>query len=1216
MTSELRDELQSSLAGSYTIERELGGGWMSHVFIAEEAALGRRVAVKVLRPDLFGEISAERFKRETLIAARLQHPNIVPVLTAGEAAGLPYYTMPFVVGESLETKLDREGALPVREATRLLSGVARALAYAHRHGVVHRDIKPGNVLVAEGTALVIDFGIAKAILNAREGSAPHNEQFHDARDRHGEDRHRRLTHAGATIGTPAYMAPEQIIADPATDYRADIYSFGMLAYEVLAGSVPFDGLSYQSLLAAHLTEVPKPLSELRPELPQELVALVARCLEKEPADRPASAEELVFVLESISGSDEVPSTQTRERTPDEVVATARDRAAKEQRHIASLTPMVARGAEEAELTASFEESTRDRGLLHAVVAEAGLGKSTLVDGFLRTITSVDSRILVGRGRCSERLAGAEAYLPVLEALEGLIAGSGGHHVARQMRHLAPAWYALVDPASTARLSDTSAPADARVSSSEQMKRQLGSLLLELSRSSPVILFLEDVHWADTATVDLIGYLADRFDTLRMLLLVTYRPSDLLLARHPFADTKLRLQSRGAARETRLRPFDRAQVGAYLEIVYPRHEFPDEFITVLHARTEGTPLFVADVVRQLANRGVITNRRGSWQLDREIESVASELPESVRSVIQRTIDRLDEEDRRLLVTASVQGVAFDSAVVAHALETDAAPVEERLERLERVHAIVRCVGEGLLAGRTPSLRYVFAHILYQNTLQATLRATRRMTVSAKVAGAMQAYHGDDPSYAAQLGVVHTAARQFDSAATYFLKAARAATRVFANKEAVLLARRGLDAVESMPAGGDQAKLELQLQVALGVPLTELQGYASSEVQAAYSRARDLCAVTGDTPAQIPVLHGLYRFYTVRGELHTAHDVVQQLAAIAEATGDSKQVVLARSAMGPPLIHLGEFEAAEEHLKAAVAAYDPQKQSTGWVVTGAFMPASWLAIVAWLLGKPGEALEKSQQARELAERQQYPFAVAYAQCLTAWLHQYRGDAAAVKRHAEAAIELSRTHDYVQWLALGLMFREWARVALGEDPESVGRLSRAIEQFRRTGAELNLPHFLAMLADAHGRTGDVPKALATIEDAIDIATKNDDRCWEPELRRLKGELLLQLGEGKAHEVANAERSAEESFREALAAAGRQKSRSLQLRAAVSLARLLVRQQRAGEAGETLAGALEHLADPSVPEVDEARAILHSLSTLKTLDDVTLGRERDPGASREAGR
>ena len=1048
----------------------------------------------------------------------------------------------------------------------------------------------------------------------RERGTRPNEQINDARDHHSEARHRRLTHAGATIGTPAYMAPEQIIGDPATDYRADIYSFGMLAYEVLAGSVPFDGLSYQSLLAAHLTEVPKSLSAC-PRAPTG--ACRARgAMSREGARRPAVLRggARFRAREHKAGATRSLNTQTRERTPDEVVATARDRAAKEQRHVASLTPMVARGAEEAELSASFEESTRDRGQLHAVVAEPGLGKTTLVDGFLRKITSVDGRILVGRGRCSERLAGAEAYLPVLEVLEDLSPGAAAITL-RDRCDTSRRPYVLVDPASTTRLSDTSAPADTRVSSSEQMKRQLGSLMLELSRSSPLILFLEDVHWADTATVDLIGYLADRFDTLRMLLLVTYRPSDLLLARHPFADTKLRLQSRGAARETRLRPFDRAQVGAYLETVYPRHEFPDEFITVLHARTEGTPLFVADVVRQLANRGVITNRRGSWQLDREIGSVVSELPESVRSVIQRTIDRLDEEDRRLLVSASVQGVAFDSAVVAQALEIDAAQVEERLERLERVHAIVQCVGEGLLAGRTPSLRYVFAHILYQNTLQATLRATRRMTVSAKVAAAMQGYHGDDPSYAAQLGVVHSSARQFDSAATYFLKAARAATRVFANKEAVLLARRGLEAVEGMPAGDDQAKLELQLQVALGVPLTELQGYASSEVQAAYSRARDLCAQTGDAPAQIPVLHGLYRFYTVRGELHMAHDVVQQLAAIAEATGDSKQVVLARSAMGPPLIHLGEFESAEEHLQAAVAAYDPQKQSTGWVVTGAFMPASWLAIVAWLLGRPSEALEKSQLAREIAERQHYPFAVAYAQCLTAWLHQYRGDAAAVKRHAEAAIEISRTHDYVQWLALGLMFREWARVALGEDPESVGRLSRAIEQFRRTGAELNLPHFLAMLADAHGRTGDVPKGLAIIEDAIDIATKNDDRCWEPELRRLKGELLLQLSEANAADLASVERSAEDTFRAALDAATRQKSRSLELRAAVSLARLFVRQQRAAEARETLAGVLEHLADPSVPEVEEARAILHSLSMFQRPDDVAVGRERGPGVSRDAG-
>ena len=1150
MASDLRDELQSSLAGTYTIEREVGGGWMSHVFIAEEAALGRRVAVKVLSPDLFGEISVDRFNREILIAASLQHPNIVPVLTAGEAAGLPFYTMPFVIGESLETKLDREGALTVRDTVRLLSGIARALAYAHRSGVVHRDIKPGNVLVADGTALVIDFGIAKAIQNAQEKPAkPHAEiRIEHASDPRHEKRHRHLTHAGATIGTPAYMAPEQIIADPATDHRADIYSFGVLAYELLSGSAPFDGLSYQALLAAHLTEIPKSLNEIRPELPAELVSLIDRCLLKSPGERPSSADELVFVLDRVSAGDEVPFTATRERSPDEIVATARDRAAKEQTLEASLTPTVVREEEEDELTASFETSTRDRGLMHAVLGEAGLGKTTLVDAFLRKLTSMDSRIRVGRGRCSERLAGAEAYLPILEALEGLIAGSGGHLVARQMKLLAPAWYAIVDPA-ISNVSDTSAPTETRVSSSEQMKRQLGSLLLELTRSGPLILFLEDIHWADTSTVDLIGYLADRFDSLKMLMIVTYRPSDLLLAHHPFIEAKLHLRNRGVVRDTKLRPFDQAQVASYLDVSYRRHAFPSELAAVLHARTQGTPLFVADLVRQLANRGVITSRDGVWRLDREIESVVSELPDSVRSIIQRTIDRLDEADRRLLVTASVQGTEFDSAVIAKAIGVDAADVEEQLDRLERVHGIVHFVAETILPGDTPSLRYAFTHVLYQNSLHATLRATRRMTLSASVAAAMQGYYGHDAAYAAQLAVLHAAARQFESAGTYFLRAARAATRVFANKEAVLLAHRGLEAVAQMAEGVHRLQLELQLQVALGVPLTELNGYAASEVEAAYSRARDLCALTGDTPAHIPVLHGLYRFYTVRGELRRAHDVVLQLSAVAETIGDPKQTVIARAAMGPPLIHLGRFEEAREHLQAAVAAYDPHKQDKGWVVTGAFMPASWLAIVTWLLGKPTEALSMSSVAREIAERQQYPFAVAYAQCLTAWLHQYRRDAVAVKEHAEAAIEIARTHDYVQWLALGLMFREWARVMLGEGAESVARLSQSIDQFRSTGAELNLPHFLAMLADAHGFIGDCATGLRVIDDAITVAEKNDDRCWEPEILRLKGELLLQLDEANAP-------AAEESFRMALDLAVSQKSRSLELRTADSLARLLTSQ------------------------------------------------------------
>ncbi len=316
-----------------------------------------------------------------------------------------------------------------------------------------------------------------------------------------------------------------------------------------------------------------------------------------------------------------------------------------------------------------------------------------------------------------------------------------------------------------------------------------------------MLFLEDVHWADASTVDLISYLADRFDALHMLLVVTYRPSDLHVSRHPFAEVQLHLHGHGDIRDTRLRAFDQQDLADYLSLHYPDHRLPDEFVALLHSRTEGTPLFVVDLMRQLVNRGVVSQADGAWILDDTVEGVEAELPQSIRSVIQRTVDRLDETDRQLLVAASIQGSEFDSAIVASAIQMDSAAVEERLDRLEKVHAIVRFVDERVLAKRTPSLRYAFAHILYQNTLQTTLRGTRRVALSAAVSEVMEKYYGDDSAQASRLGILHLAALQFDKAAARFLQAARLATRLFASKEAVLLARRGLEALESLPDNAD-------------------------------------------------------------------------------------------------------------------------------------------------------------------------------------------------------------------------------------------------------------------------------------------------------------------------------------------------------------------------------------------------------------------------------
>ena len=279
----LREQLQEALGAEYRITRELGGGGMSRVFVACEEALQRDVVVKVLPPELLAGVNAERFDREVLLAARLQHPHIVPVLTAGEMDGVPYYTMPFVDGASLRDRLAHEGALPIGEAVSILRDVARALAYAHERGVVHRDIKPANVLLSGGSAVVTDFGIAKAVSAARVALP-------------GET----LTGAGMSLGTPAYMSPEQAAADPATDHRADIYSFGCMAYEMLAGRPPFVADTPQKLLAAQMSEPPAPLVAWRPDTPPALERLVMQCLEKFADARPQRATEILQVLETVS----------------------------------------------------------------------------------------------------------------------------------------------------------------------------------------------------------------------------------------------------------------------------------------------------------------------------------------------------------------------------------------------------------------------------------------------------------------------------------------------------------------------------------------------------------------------------------------------------------------------------------------------------------------------------------------------------------------------------------------------------------------------------------------------------------------------------------------------------------------------------------------------------------------------------------------------------
>ena len=281
------------LGGRYRIEREIGRGGMARVYLAHDIKHSRDVAVKVIRPDLAASLGRERFLREIAIAARLRHPNIVPLYDSGDADGLLYFVMPFEDGASLRAQLDGRGVVPVDERLSVLRDVARALAYAHEHGVVHRDVKPDNVMLSGGAAVVTDFGIAKAITVAQGATSPAT-----------------LTQSGMGIGTPAYMAPEQALGDPSMDHRADIYSFGCLAYELFAGNPPFHGVASHELISAHITTKPVPIAEASSDVPVAIAALITRCLAKNPADRPQRANELLLEL---AGTSTAPSPVARRR---------------------------------------------------------------------------------------------------------------------------------------------------------------------------------------------------------------------------------------------------------------------------------------------------------------------------------------------------------------------------------------------------------------------------------------------------------------------------------------------------------------------------------------------------------------------------------------------------------------------------------------------------------------------------------------------------------------------------------------------------------------------------------------------------------------------------------------------------------------------------------------------------------------------------------------
>jgi len=1093
--------------GAYEILAAIGAGGMGEVYRARDTRLGREVAIKLLKPGA-DQWLVDRFLREAKIASSLNHPNIVTVFDAGETDQGFFIAMELVKGHTIRDLI--RSPRPLGEVVSLVRQIAEALAVAHHAGLVHRDVKPENLMVRDdGYAKVLDFGVTRQL--ATLGSTSTSDTTVE-------------TGARTILGTVKYMSPEQA-AGERVGPPSDVFSLGVVFYELLTARHPFAGSSEYAVIHSILAHPVLPPSQFNVDLSKPLETLVLRMLEKDPEKRPTAPEVAAHLRTTVQDGHPPIGEPT-----------------------AGAIPAVGRVKPRQQLHSAIQHVVNGHGLLFCVSGEPGIGKSTLVETFLDELGRGGERAYIARGRCSERLAGTEAYLALLDALASLMAVDEGN-VGRLLQSTAPLWFSHIsqaagdDPIKSARLTN-----EATRGTSARLKRELLAFLVELSRRKPIVLSFDDVHWIDVATVDVLGYITKHFDGLPVLMLATYRPEELLVQKHAFLALQRELKARGQCREIALEFLSPDEVAQYVALRFPDHRLPARFIEMLSAKTEGNPLFVTEVINYLVSEKVLGRDQFSWALTRPVPDIARELPESIREMIQQKIDALDDGDRWILVAASVQGPEFDAAVVAAALGGTHADVEEQLQRLDRVHGFAHRQREHELPDGTLTLRYAFVHVLYQNALYASLTPARRAQLCRAVAQALEQFHGDRRNeIATSLAILYEAAREFSIAATYFHTAANRARELMAYREAFTLGRRALDCIRTLPDSRERRHRELQILLTLGLPATVSQGFSSSEVRAVYDRARALCQEFNETEQLGRILYGLVAFHVVRLQLDQADEAGAEIARLARDTGDEILGIHATNAAGLNAYYRGAFDTSVAHYERLTQLSDIRMRQTiraGFGYDPLTAAHCYIAWSRWCLGYPDQANQAVEaalaSARELAHLYAVALALNFASSLAVWCGDWERAAA----HNDELIQISRDEGFSYFGASALFFDGMVRSRLGQMDEGLVRMREGFEALRAMEARAALRRWAGELAVALSRAGRPEEGLLNLNAEIEATTS--DRFWAAELLRVKGELLIE-------QDPRADAEAEQCFQTAFEIARQQKARSLELRLAISLARLL---------------------------------------------------------------
>jgi DNA-binding winged helix-turn-helix (wHTH) protein/predicted ATPase len=792
-----------------------------------------------------------------------------------------------------------------------------------------------------------------------------------------------------------------------------------------------------------------------------------------------------------------------------------------------------------------------------ITGEPGIGKTTIVQAFLEQASQAP--VLVVRGQCLEHYGAAEPFLPVLDGFSSLLRSSTGSQALDLLRHQAPMWLAQMPSVISQSERDT-LQSQVAGSSRERMLREMAGAMESLTSLSPLLLVLEDLHWSDYSTLDLLSYLARRTDAARLMIVGTYRPVDVILNNHPLKGVKRELQAHNLCHELPLEYLAEEVIAECLTARFPRHQFPSSLRRTIYQRTEGNPLFIVTLLEYLCSEKMIVDDSGIWKLRVDLAEVEHGVPGNLRQLIEKQIERLSADERTVLEAASVAGMECSSVAVASGLEKPTEWVEKHCEELARRHQFLSPAWLVELPDGTVTPRHRFIHVLYREVPYRLMAPGLRSQIHHRIADCEEQVFGDRTSeIAAELAMHYEQSRDWLRASKYLMEAAQNATRKSAHHEAAGLAKRGLVALKPLPRSAELTRQVIALRMILIVSIMATRGFALPEVDDFAADGKDLFGQTDQSPQSFNLLYLLGFSYIMRGKISAALEIAEQLIILARKLNDPTLTMEAHRAMGATLIEMGKCTESLKHLDRASRLYTANRHHPYNLNIGhdcKVLSECFAGRALWTLGFPDAALRRVQGALAFARELAHPQSSVGAAHFACEVHQLRGEHLLARDLAHEVLRLADEYGLEYWVALGKVDLGWVDAELGNTQLGIEEIQEGLAAYEATGGKLWSPRFLGLYAVVLGKAGRFEESFTVIAKALTCAEHTGEVYAIADLHRIKGELLMET-DGLGHAADEAPRlkalfQARSCFANALAIAVEQGARSWALRAALSMHRL----------------------------------------------------------------